>query len=101
MTTNHVGKLDPALFRPGRCDLTIHLTRCGPQEVAQLFKIFYRRCFTSADFEHIPAGVLSPASISSMLLRCRDNPDEGMLQLASMAALESASGDDVVRDQDA
>ncbi|TFL07381.1 BCS1 N terminal-domain-containing protein [Pterulicium gracile] len=41
MTTNHVEKLDPALIRPGRVDLDLHLDDASPTQARRLFLQFY------------------------------------------------------------
>ena len=41
MTTNHVGKLDPALIRPGRVDLSQLVDDASSSQAKQLFSQFY------------------------------------------------------------
>jgi chaperone BCS1 len=41
MTTNHIEKLDAALLRPGRVDLTIHFGRADRNVLKGLFKAIY------------------------------------------------------------
>lgn len=41
MTTNHVNRLDPALLRPGRVDLSLEITYASPFQVAKMFRRFY------------------------------------------------------------
>ena len=41
MTTNHVGKLDPALIRPGRVDLMELIDDAAPEQASTLFNRFY------------------------------------------------------------
>ena len=41
MTTNHRERLDPALIRPGRCDLQIELKNANHSMVERLFLKFY------------------------------------------------------------
>ena len=40
MTTNHCGNLDPALIRPGRCDVTITMTYCTVGQLDELYQMF-------------------------------------------------------------
>lgn len=42
MTTNHVEKLDPALIRPGRVDLSEKIDDATPEQATTLFDRFYR-----------------------------------------------------------
>lgn len=41
LTTNHVEKLDPALIRPGRMNISLHLDRMEVQCLAQMLSFFY------------------------------------------------------------
>jgi ATPases of the AAA+ class len=41
MTTNHIEKLDPALVRPGRVDLTELIDDASPSQARTLFLRFY------------------------------------------------------------
>lgn len=41
LTTNHVDRLDPALIRPGRVDMTVRLGQPSRWQVAQLWDRFY------------------------------------------------------------
>ncbi|KAG2356120.1 BCS1 N terminal-domain-containing protein [Suillus spraguei] len=52
MTTNHFGKLDPALIRPGRVDLNVLVDNASPTQARTLFTRFYGGC-EFAQPEHI------------------------------------------------
>ena len=41
MTTNHVDKLDPALIRPGRCDVKIHYDNATIDQIERLYLRFF------------------------------------------------------------
>jgi chaperone BCS1 len=41
MTTNHLEKLDPALIRPGRVDLSVLVDDATPSQAKRLFEQFY------------------------------------------------------------
>lgn len=53
MTTNHIGKLDPALIRPGRVDLKELLGDATPYQVTTLFEKFYRETDTNDTLGHM------------------------------------------------
>ena len=40
-TTNHLQKLDPALRRPGRVDVVVHLDHCSDRQIRAMFVRFY------------------------------------------------------------
>lgn len=48
MTTNHIEKLDPALLRPGRCDVTVKLDNASHTQM----KFMYQRFFEDAKPEY-------------------------------------------------
>ena len=41
MTTNHPERLDPALIRPGRVDLSVMIDDASPEQARRLFTRFY------------------------------------------------------------
>ena len=41
MTTNHIEKLDPALIRPGRCDVQVKLNNASKKQMYELFLRFF------------------------------------------------------------
>lgn len=43
MTTNHLERLDPALIRPGRVDLSVLIDDATPAQAKKLFRRFYGR----------------------------------------------------------
>jgi len=51
MTTNHAEKLDPALVRPGRVDLIVHIDDASPVQATLLFTQFYGGSGDLADEE--------------------------------------------------
>ena len=50
MTTNHIEKLDDALKRPGRCDVTEKLDLASRSQMIRLFTRFYAHHTT--DYKH-------------------------------------------------
>ncbi|KAH8107062.1 mitochondrial chaperone BCS1 [Cristinia sonorae] len=60
MTTNHPERLDPALIRPGRVDLSLLIGDGSPQQARRLFLQFYGRGEEEASgWEHIDAEDLN------------------------------------------
>jgi hypothetical protein len=43
MTTNHLSKLDPAIVRPGRVNLSMQIGEVDPEQAERLFVLYYGR----------------------------------------------------------
>jgi mitochondrial chaperone BCS1 len=91
LTTNHVERLDQALIRPGRVDMTVRLGNSTRYQIGQLWDRFYedvdpdgsqKKSFLATlekngalpgESEN-PESSLSPASIQGLFLYNKDNP---------------------------
>jgi mitochondrial chaperone BCS1 len=102
LTTNHVEKLDAALIRPGRVDMTVHLGNATAYQIEQLWRRFYEdvdeeekylRTFmeTLRANKILPTNpskttsTVSPAAIQGLFLYNKSNP-EGAIQMAAQLA---------------
>lgn len=82
MTTNHYDRLDKALVRAGRMDLVEELGYSTPATVAALYRHFYGRTTTIAQW---PDGVAA-AAVAEVFKQHLDDPDaaiDGLLHLAA------------------
>ena len=74
LTTNHIGKLDPALLRAGRCDVTVKLPLAGRDQARSMFQAAFPDAGPS-DVDQfqalVRAGKVSPATLSEFLMRVR------------------------------
>lgn len=52
LTTNHVDRLDPALVRPGRVDMTVRLGAVTRYQVGRLWDRFYGELDTTGAYRH-------------------------------------------------
>jgi hypothetical protein len=68
MTSNHPDKLDSALIRPGRIDVTIELTKCDKFQFSSIINKYLERTFTWEQFESFNENTFSPAEIIVRLL---------------------------------
>lgn len=82
MTTNHPGRLDPALLRPGRIDRRFELGLPDRATIARHYEFFYGRP------PHRPealAGGVSSAEVSEVLKRNLHDPAAAELALRRLA----------------
>ena len=78
MTTNHREKLDPALLRPGRCDMQVLLNNASSLQMKNLFNKFYPNNEKEAiEFsQRLPEHKLSMAKLQGHFLKYRDTPQK-------------------------
>jgi hypothetical protein len=69
MTSNHPEVLDPALVRPGRVDLKVHLGLCTAEMLDELQAMFY----PDNPRRSIPPDAYSPAQVVSAFMAHRDS----------------------------
>ncbi|KAL2490681.1 cytochrome BC1 synthesis [Abeliophyllum distichum] len=84
-TTNHKEKLDPALLRPGRMDVHIHMSYCTPCGFKMLVSIYLRitehPLITEVE-QMIGTNKVTPAEVGEQLLKS-DDPEvalRGMIE---------------------
>jgi hypothetical protein len=70
MTTNHIEKLDPALVRPGRCDVKVELKHASRQQILQMFLRFFpgENRLGEVFASRLPANELSMAALQGHFL---------------------------------
>lgn len=81
MTTNHREKLDPALMRPGRADVHVHLDYASERQMKELFTKFYPEASIeqAQDFANaLPEFKLSMAKLQGHFLKHRSDPQEAI-----------------------
>lgn len=75
ISSNHYDKLDPALTRPGRIDITMKLDNITRQTIGQMFHNYYEKEVDPVLLKTIPDRVYSPAEITNIFVEFRDNSD--------------------------
>jgi hypothetical protein len=74
MTTNHPEKLDPALVRPGRCDVKVELKRASRDMASRLFQRFFPDSDGADTFaSRLPEYEMSMAQLQGYLLEYKGN----------------------------
>lgn len=63
ITTNHLEKLDPALYRAGRIDNLIEMKKCDHYQITKIFKRFMQRELAESILNKIPENKYTPAQI--------------------------------------
>lgn len=81
-TTNHVEKLDPALLRPGRMDMHIHMSYCSFETFKALAKNYLgleHHTLYDTVKELLEGGkLITPAQVTEHLFGNRDDSDAAM-----------------------
>lgn len=80
ITTNHIDKLDPALIRSGRIDLTLEIGYSDEFAIVNCMRSFY------PDY-NVPVGFkikdkITSADIQNLILNNLDNPDEVIREIS-------------------
>jgi AAA+ superfamily predicted ATPase len=75
LTTNYIDKLDPALIRPGRCNINMHLGLCDRYQLGNMYSIFTSSTLSSRVIDMFPEGLYSPAKISDIMFANISTPE--------------------------
>jgi hypothetical protein len=81
MTTNHPEVLDLALIRPGRIDSKYLFDNCNKDQIKGLYEMFFNKSADNEQIDLIKNDNYSPAHITSVFLRYRNNAKEALLHL--------------------
>jgi hypothetical protein len=68
ITTNHLERLDPALYRKGRINVMIHLKKCDHYQINCIFEKVLNRKLDSHILETIPEDTYTPAEVIHHLM---------------------------------
>jgi len=75
ISSNHYDKLDPALIRPGRIDITLCLDKCTRNMISEMYSRYYKKEMDTDILDQICDRFYSPAEIINFYVLHRDNPD--------------------------
>jgi ATP-dependent Zn protease len=72
MSSNHYEKLDPALIRPGRIDITLELTKASHNTISELYKHLFNEEIDCKKLAHIKEYHFSPAELINIYISHKD-----------------------------
>ena len=72
ITSNHYDKLDPALIRPGRIDISLELSNASHEVISQIYYNFFKEKIDKTKLKKIKENFYSPAEINNIYLMERD-----------------------------
>jgi len=75
ITSNHYNKLDAALVRPGRIDITLELKNADRKIIGDMYKHLFRKTMPARVLSKIPDYKYSPASIMNKYISCKNNSE--------------------------
>jgi hypothetical protein len=81
ISSNHYDKLDPALIRPGRIDVTIHLNNASHNIISEMFTHYYKQPINNNKLKKIKNEFYSPAEIINCYVLYKDSPAKFMDRL--------------------
>ena len=81
ITSNCYDKLDPALTRPGRIDLTLKLGLASLNVLNDMYHKFFNKYIDETQLKQIKHDVLSPAFISNQFISCENNSQRFIEQI--------------------
>lgn len=81
ISSNHYDKLDPALVRPGRIDITLEMKNASHDIIAQMFQKYYNKPINKTLLKNINNDFYSPAEIINFYLLYKNDSKKFMERL--------------------
>ncbi len=75
LTSNYYNKLDKALVRPGRIDITLELKNASRKTICDIYKHYYQEDIPQNILTRLKDDVLSPAELVNIKLNSYNNND--------------------------
>jgi len=81
ISSNHYDKLDPALIRPGRIDITLKLDNASHNIIRKMYKRYYNAGVDERKLKKIKDKFYSPAEIINCYVMNKNDPTEFIARL--------------------
>jgi len=91
VTSNHPGKLDDALTRPGRLDVKIEFKKCRAQDIAAIVSNIFRDSAPDLSVADLPNCRWTPAEVTQILLGNMATPQKAIDILCSPIEIDDTA----------
>ena len=81
MSSNHYNKLDPALTRPGRIDISLELTNASHNTINEIYYNLFKQNIHPKQLQKIKPNFYSPAEIINIFLEENNDPNKMIKRL--------------------
>ena len=81
ITSNYYHKLDAALTRPGRIDITLSMSNASHKTIREMFIYFYKQDIPTDTLAQIKADFYSPAELINLYVKHNKDPDGFLARL--------------------
>ena len=81
ISSNFYDKLDSAIRRPGRIDITLGMTNASHEIIREMFMHFYGTPVDESSLSKITPGLYSPAEITNLYIMYREDMEGFMTRL--------------------
>lgn len=75
ISSNHYDKLDCAIRRPGRIDITLSMNNATRPIITEMFENFFHLTIDPKELDQIQSGLYSPAEIVNIYTQYKTDPD--------------------------
>jgi chaperone BCS1 len=75
ISSNHYDKLDPALVRPGRIDITLKMEKATHNTIREIFEFHYGKKINESKLKRIKDLHFSPAQIINTYVSNKEDPE--------------------------
>ena len=81
ISSNHYDKLDDALVRPGRIDLTMTMSNASRETIRDMYFHFYKKPIPGKKLDKVKSCFYSPAEIINLYILYKDSSEEFLERL--------------------